>query len=171
MRTQALQSNVTGFDAEAAESCPHKHEVAAAAELSALLVRCGVSRAHTRAGAERASAPQEGSKFVNPRKGGETPVAVASLAQLHGRVRECLQVSARIVAHVIRLHPNDRPVLPGCGHLPARGAERHSRGRCRHHGALRAGIDRAGQRRRGLADGAGSRHPRQRRARRGMQGW
>ena len=38
-RTQALQSTVAGFEAEAVESCPHKHEVAAAAELSALLVR------------------------------------------------------------------------------------------------------------------------------------
>ena len=30
---------------------------------------------------------------MNARKGGETPAAVASLPQLHGRVRECLQAS------------------------------------------------------------------------------
>jgi histidine ammonia-lyase len=45
---QALQSNVTGFEAEAAEACPHKHDVLVAAELCALLVRPAASPACAR---------------------------------------------------------------------------------------------------------------------------
>lgn len=36
---QALQSQVAGFDADVMDSCPHKHDVLVASELSALLVR------------------------------------------------------------------------------------------------------------------------------------
>ena len=92
---------MAGFETEAAEACPHKHEMAAAAELSALLVRLCVHPGLHSALAERAPRAiflsQEGSKFVNARKGGETPVAVASLPQLQGSVRECLQASALLM--------------------------------------------------------------------------
>jgi hypothetical protein len=46
---------------------------------------------------------QEGSKFVNPRKGGDTPAAVVALPQLHGRARDALQVrrSLAVSAHML----------------------------------------------------------------------
>ena len=68
--SQALQSSTAAFDADALEACPHKSEVAAAADLTALL---------------------EGSKQVNPRKGGATPRAVAALPQVIGRLRDAVQ--------------------------------------------------------------------------------
>jgi histidine ammonia-lyase len=63
-RRQALQSNVLGFEPEAAEACPHKHDVLAASELCALLVRgrrllfcCAASLSKARSRGVRRRAP------------------------------------------------------------------------------------------------------------------
>jgi hypothetical protein len=79
------------------EACPHKHDVQAASELCALLVRARCVSHATAAGSAYTlpRRSQEGSTFVNPRKAGETPTAVSALPQLHGRTRDALQARAR----------------------------------------------------------------------------